>query len=77
MIIGHNIGTTCVERMCLDERMLYSIRKKMGENVPSLRYTDVSGVFFSHMQLRLPERSRVNSSFEFLNFACIIGLNSQ
>ena len=46
MIIGHNIGTTCVERMCLDERMLYSIRKKMGENVPSLRYMDVSGVFF-------------------------------
>ena len=58
--------------------MLYSIRMKMGENVPSLRYMDVSGgFFFSHMQLRLPERSRVNSSFEFLNFACIIGLNSQ
>ena len=46
MIIGHNIGTTCVERMCLGERMLYSIRKKMGENVPSLRYMDVSGVFY-------------------------------
>ena len=80
VIIGHNIGTTCVERMWRDERMLYSLRKKMGENLnmfhPFVIWMCLV-VFFSHMQLRLPERSRVNSSFEFLNFACIIGLNSQ
>lgn len=61
---GHNIGTTCVERMWWDEDEL------KYKYMPSFLYMNMPAIFFPRMQLQLAERSWLNSFLVFLNFTC-------